>query len=306
MSDAWPTAPRPMRSSASLPIATARLERSRKMGPFVGIGKRFFEIDGLTFGGLLAIELFTTVLPLIIIGYSYMSGFSENASLGTVIVRQFGLDSESADVVRAAFGSSSGLQSTWTVIGILGWLVWGIPMSITVAAMFAKAWRREQFDIGGKLWRGIVWFLCYLVMIGVRERVAYAGDVAWLERTPMFIASIIPMWAFWSLSPVLLVRDGGRGRKSLLLAGFAGVIIDGLIMGVAVHIAFPLLLDGWTEFGPIGVAMTIMTWCGVIGIAWVVTACAGAIIWERTAPTATVLEAQTAVPDEPVDEVDSV
>jgi hypothetical protein len=42
--------------------------------------------------------------------------------------------------------------------------------------------------------------------------------------------------------------------------------------------------------------MVLMTWCGVIGIAWVLTACTGAIVWERDAPSATVIEAQTAVP----------
>lgn len=91
----------------------------------------------------------------------------------------------------------------------------------------------------------------------------------------------------------------------MFLAGLAGVIIDGVVMGIAVRIAFPILLDGWTQFGPIGVAMTLMTWCGVIGIAWVVTACMGAIIWERNTPTETVLEAQTAVPDELLDEQDA-
>ena len=40
--------------------------------------------------------------------------------------------------------------------------------------------------------------------------------------------------------------------------------------------------------------MTLMTWCGVIGVAWVVTACAGAMVWERNAPVDTVLDAQSA------------
>jgi len=277
----------------------ARLEQSRKLGPLVAVAKRFFEIDGLTYGGLLAIELFTTVLPLVIIGYSYISGFSENASLGVVIVRQLGLDSEGAEVVRAAFGSSSGLKSTWTFLGVLGFMLWGIPMAITVAGMFAKAWRREQFSIGTRIWRGIVWFLLYIVVLIVRERILKGPHVSDLGRVPLFLVGCIPTWVFWSLSPVLLVRDGGRGRKFLLWAGLAGVIIDGVIMGIAVRIVFPMLLSGWAQFGPIGVSMTLMTWAGVVGIAWVVTACAGAIVWERLAPATTVIEAQTSVPDAP-------
>jgi hypothetical protein len=40
--------------------------------------------------------------------------------------------------------------------------------------------------------------------------------------------------------------------------------------------------------------MTLMTWCGVVGSGWVVTACVGAVLWERTAPPETVIESQTA------------
>ena len=280
----------------------SRLERSRKLGPFVATGKRVVEIDGATFGGLLAIEFFTTVLPLVILGYSYFSGFEENASVGVVIGRQLGLDSAETEFVRSAFGSSSGLRSTWTVLGVLGFLIWGIPMAMTIAAMFARAWRREQFSVGARVLRGVVWFFLYLVTLALRERILNGGHVRVVERVPLFVVSLIPTWVFWSLSPVILVRDGGRGRKFLLWAGLVGVVIDGIIMNVAVRIVFPILLDGWKQFGPIGVAMTLMTWSGVIGVAWVVTACAGAIVWERNAPATTVIEAQTAVPNTPGDQ----
>ncbi len=284
----------------------ARLEQSRKIGPPVAVGKRFVEIDGGTYGALLAIEFFTTVLPLVILGYSYFSGFADNASVGVVIGRQLGLNGSETEFVRSAFGSSSGLRSTWTILGVFGFLVWGIPMAMTIAAMFAKAWRREQFSAGTRLWRGIVWFFLYLVVIAVRERILNGGHVSVFERVPLFALSMIPVWAFWSLTPVLLVRDGGRGRKFLLWSGLVGVVVDGIIMSIAVRITFPILLDGWKQFGPIGVAMTLMTWGGVIGVAWVVTACAGAIVWERNAPATTVIEAQTAVPLAPAEQPEPV
>ena len=46
--------------------------------------------------------------------------------------------------------------------------------------------------------------------------------------------------------------------------------------------------------GPIGVAMEIMTWCAVLGTGRVITACVEAVLWQRTAPTDTVLQARTA------------
>ena len=83
--------------------------------------------------------------------------------------------------------------------------------------------------------------------------------------------------------PLLATRTGGTG-----------VVIDGVIVPIVGRLIFPKVIDAWTEFGPIGVAMALMTWCAVLGTAWVITACVGAVMWERTAPTDTVLEAQTA------------
>src|SRR4051794_35437453 len=146
----------------------ARLERSRSGGPLVAAVKRFFDIDGLTHCGLLAIELFTTVIPLMILGFSYLSGFAEHESVGNVFINTLGLGGSSANTVRSAFGSSSALRSTWTIFGMASFLVWGIPMPITVASMFAAAWRREQFSLVSRLWRGAVWFLAYLSTLALQ------------------------------------------------------------------------------------------------------------------------------------------
>ena len=110
------------------------------------------------------------MIPLTIIGFSYLSGFADNASPGTIFIRQFALEHPLSDRVREAFGHSSGLRADWTLIGVAGFLIWGIPMSSTVASIFAKAWRRAQFAFVERLWRGTVWFALYLVMITIRER----------------------------------------------------------------------------------------------------------------------------------------
>ena len=288
-------------SASSNPLAVRRrleeryrrLAEARQVRPVAAIVARFNEIDGGTLGALVSVQLFTTVIPLIIMGFSYLTGFADNVSPGTVVSRELGLASPLTEHVRAAFGHSSGLRSSWTVIGVAGFLVWGIPMSITIAGIFAKAWRRQQFGLGGKLWRGVVWFALYLAMIAVRERIGFGGHHHHAMRTLRFVASLVPVWIFWSLTPALLVRDGGRGRTYLVLAGLAGVVIDGTILPLAARIFFPQLLSGWDEFGPIGVAMALLTWCGVIGTGWVVTACVGAVLWERTAPSKTVIESQT-------------
>ncbi len=271
-----------------------RLNESRALSPLKAVLLRFKEIDGGTQGVLVSVQLFTVVIPLMILGFSYFTGFADNASPGTVWIRELGLSGATSDTVRGAFGDTAALRSLWTVVGVAAFLVWGIPMSIMVAGMFAKAWQREQFGTGQKLARGALWFLLYLTMLVLRERIAFGAEYTGVMQVLMFVIALIPVWVFWSLTPLVLVRDGGHGFAYLALAGLAGVVIDGVIVPLAGRLIFPRVIDAWTSFGPIGVAMAIMTWCGVLGTAWVITACVGAVLWERNAPTDTVLEAQTA------------
>jgi hypothetical protein len=265
----------------------------RKKGLTAAVASRFTEIDGGTLGTLVSVQLFTTVLPLMIIGFDYFSGFAENASPGIVFSREVGLVSPLTDRVRDAFGESSAFRSSWTFLGVGGFLVWGIPMSITIASIFAKAWRREQFGMGQRLLRGVTWFVLYLTMLALRGLIALDHDHPGSFRPLLFMFALVPVWIFWSLTPVLLVRDGARGFRYLALAGLAGMIINGITLPLAARIVFPPLLRGWEGFGPIGVAMAVMTWCGVSGIGWVLTACVGAVLWERAAPADTVIASET-------------
>jgi hypothetical protein len=273
-----------------------RLLSARQVRPLVAIGQRYKEIDGSTLGIMVSVLLFTTVIPLMILGYAYLDGFAENVSPGTIWARELGLGHPRSDHVRSAFGDAAGLESNWTLLGVAGFLLWGIPMAITVAGVFARAWRRAPLPLVPRVIRGTAWFLLYLAMMVCRERIVFGGHHSLAIRVALFGVAQIPVWIFWSLTPVLLIRDGARGMAYLAMAGLAGVVIDGVTIPLAGRLFFPSLLDGWNGFGPIGVAMALLTWCGVIGTGWILTACVGAILWEREAPPATVIESQTAMP----------
>ena len=273
-----------------------RLLAARRLRPAVAIAHRYREIDGTTQGILISVLLFTTVIPLIILGFCYLDGFAENMSPGRIWIRELGLGHPRSDRVRDAFGDAAALESNWSVLGVGGFIVWGVPMAMTVAGIFARAWRRAPLPPIPRVIRAGVWFLLYLAMMVCRERIVFGGHHTASVRVLLFFVALIPVWIFWSLTPVLLIRDGARGASYLAMAGCAGVLIDGVVIPLAGRLIFPALLDGWNGFGPIGVAMALLTWCGVIGTGWILTACVSAILWERDAPAETVVETQSAVP----------
>lgn len=269
-----------------------RLQESRRLKPLTALVARYTEIDGGTQSAVVSTQLFTTVIPLMIIGFSYMHGFANNASPGTIFTRQFALEHPLSDRLREAFGNSAGLRADWTLIGVASFLVWGIPMAASVASIFAKAWRRQQYGLVTRLLRGTGWFALYLVTIAARERIMFGHHYHGLGRGLLIVIGLLPVWLFWSLTPILLVRDGSRGVSQLALAGLAGVVIDGLAIPLGSRLFFPSLLHDWDGFGPIGVAMALLIWCGVVGAGWVLTACVGAVLWERNAPSDMVVESQ--------------
>ena len=229
-----------------------------------------------------------------ILGFSYFHGFSDHVSPGRIWIRELGLGHPRSDRVQLAFGESAGLKTSWSFLGVAGFLVWGIPMSMTIAAIFAKAWRRAELPLIQRALRGSIWFMLYMAMVTCRERIVFGADHSHGVRVLLFAVALVPVWIFWSLTPVVLVREGGRGWSYLALAGFAGVVIDGIAIPLSGRLLFPPLLDGWDGFGPIGVTMALLTWTSVIGTGWVVTACLGAVLWERRAPADEVVELQTA------------
>lgn len=277
----------------------ARLQQRRSMGFLSAVLGRFNQIEGGNQATILSVTLFTTILPLIIIGFAYLHGFAGDASVGSLFDREVGLSGSLSQSVREAFGAADGVRSSWTIIGMAGFLLAGIPMAVTVAAIFARAWMREQMSFGQRLWRGVVWFVLYLVALGVHDEIAFGEDHSVVPGLLLYTASLMPVWLFWTCTPALLVRGGGRGWRFLGLAGLAGAVINGIVLAAAMRLIFPPMLAGWAGFGPMGVAMAIVTWCGVIAVGWVATACVGAVIWERSAPVDTVVEAETARDDVP-------
>jgi uncharacterized BrkB/YihY/UPF0761 family membrane protein len=273
-----------------------KLEESKNLR-FVVVGsKRFFEIEGLDLAGLLALELFTTIIPLVLLGYSWASDFNANLSFGDFMIKWMDLKGSSAQEVQDLFGTSADLKSTWTFLGLMGFLIWGIPMSSQVAKVFARAFRRERWGFWTEVWRGSLWFVVLLVsqvMTVWISRGKFGTDgPRWIFVT----IGAIPSLVLWSVSPLILVRNGSNGWRHLAWCGLVGVVLDTFGGRVVLKWIFPKLLNGWVSFGPIGVAMALMTTATIIAALWVVTAVLGAVLWERNAPAETVIASQVERP----------
>lgn len=259
----------------------AALKEHRLVRPSVAVAKRFFAVSGLDLGSFIALELFTTVLPILLIGYGRVNNFSHDVSIGQLFVDMVGASGRDVARIHREFGKASGIEHVWTLFGLAGFLVWGIPMSLTVCRMYAAAWQRPQYSTLQRLWRGAAWFVLYLAIAGVNEEVLQLSSHA--AVTPLlFVAACVCSALFWGTTPAMLVPSVNLSKRLFLTAGLVGAVVNVVVLRLVVRVVFPMLLSGWDGFGPVGVAFTIMTWCGALGVAWVVVACAGAVLFERS------------------------
>ncbi|MEI7546642.1 MAG: hypothetical protein WCK21_01085, partial [Actinomycetota bacterium] len=241
----------------------------------------------------LALELFTTVIPLMLLGFGWVSHFSSELSFGDLLIKQLELKGAAAEQVRGLFGSGASLKSTWTVFGLASFLVWGIPMSSQVAKTFGRAFRRERYPFWGEVWRGVIWFFLFLGTQALTVKISN-GHPGTVWEVLANVAGLAPSFLLWSVTPAILVRDdfhsfSGGSWKYLAWCGLAGVVLDTIGVRMLIRFLIPALLSGWVDFGPIGVAMALMTFCTVVAALWVITAGLSAVLWERRAPNDLVL-----------------
>ena len=270
--------------------AYQRLEDSKRLGVPVASTRRFFEIEGLDLAGLLALELFTTIIPLVLIGYGWAVQFSSTLSMGDFLISWMQLDGASATIVNDLFGTGASLKSIWTLTGLGGFLFWGIPMSAQVAKTWARAFRRERFPFWTEVGRGAIWFVLLMITQAVGLSLMRRPDS--VVNFAINALGFVPGFVLWAVSPFVLIRNGRLGWRHFVWCGLVGVVLDNIFARFALRWIFPQLLDGWVGFGPIGAAMALMTTCTIIATLWVVSACMSAVIWERKAPADTVVESQ--------------
>lgn len=151
-------------SAAQDQVARRReeLERSRHVGLVLLVQRRFKEIEGGELSVLIALSLFVAMVPLALLCFSWLTGFSSSASLADLIIRHYSLHEPVAGIVRDTFASAGADRSASSVLGVASWAVAGFPLAVSVQKTFARAWRVPMLPWMASYLRGGLWFVLYV------------------------------------------------------------------------------------------------------------------------------------------------
>lgn len=268
-----------------------KLEQNKRIGILPATTKRFFKISGADLAGLLTLSLFTTLIPIIVLGIGRLTLARPHLTVGDRLAQRIGIQGNLVNLMHDAFPSGKDLKPLYTFFGVAGYLIYGIPLAIQVGRIFAKAYDSRRFPYIIEIVRGTLWFIAFLTATTVGQVTSrHYLSASGLGSYSLYIAIL---FVLWTLTPAILVRDGTAGIKYLMVVGAFGAFVQSVILPIVFAIIIPLFLKSWSNFGSLGVAIVITTWCGITSFAWVTIACFGGTLSDRRAKNIPMSEALT-------------
>ena len=276
--------------------AVRRLLAMRAISIPTAIVRRFFKIDGIRKAMLMAFNLFISILPLMIITFALVSRVRNRISLSQVFIEQFNLKGETATVVRGAFPPTGNIIKVASVIAVASFALSGFDVASVFQRTFADAWNVKHYRGWRGPVRGAIWFVlvfCTFAFGQLLQRVP-AKHGAWAYVLSIPIVLVMHYW-FWLLTPRLLL-DKPLDEHDLRPGAILGMIGSSALWALSL-----VILPGWFSwygrgFGGVGIALAMLSWTYVVSIVWVVIVVISAVMWERSAPIAAVIEVSDADP----------
>ena len=268
------------------------LERNRHVGLLLLAQRRFKAIEGGELSVLIALSLFVAMVPVVLLGFSWLTRFSSSANLASLLIRHYNLHEPVAGIVRDTFASASADRSASSVLGVASWAVAGFPLAVSVQKTFARAWRVPMLPWMASYLRGGLWFLLYVAtQFGVEAATWTLGRNLGLGVLAG-LAGVALTFVLWLATPHLLLGKDLGGWRGLVPTATAGTVVT-----VGLRLLSLLLLPRWlaswaVPFGAIGTSIALLLVVQLLATGWVVVAAFGAVYWERITDQDTVIRTE--------------
>jgi uncharacterized BrkB/YihY/UPF0761 family membrane protein len=167
-------------------------------------------------------------------------------------------------LVVSAFGSEASNAAAASVVGVLGFLVFGLGLGKIVQDVYARAWRIRVGSPADR-WRFAIWFVVSAALLGLQvAEESVVSSLGWVLVSPIGFAVLV---AFWLWTPWFLLHR--RVRLALLLPG--ALLAAVTYMGAATVSEFLLgywVTDNGRFFGSFGVVLALLAWGQVVAGIW--------------------------------------
>jgi membrane protein len=215
---------------------------------------------------------FTALFPLLLIAGAYLPG---GDSLSDELIERFRLSGSDAELIQTLFAEPTTTKEAVSWLSVL--LLMGSALSLTRALqrLFELSWRLPMRSYRGTL-DGLKWLLSVVVWITV---IASARE--WLvDRTGPFVALAIALtggFALWMWTPFVLLGGRVGWRRLVPSAILTSVSMTALNIGSIVYMP-EAISSAADRYGPIGIAIALLSWLVAAGFVLVACAAVGAVL----------------------------
>jgi membrane protein len=210
---------------------------------------------------------FTAVVPLLVIASAFLPGTDDLAS---ELIDRFDLRGETAQLVRDVFAQPDAVRQSISWLGVL--LLLGATLSFTRALqrVYEHAWKLEARGLAGTR-AGLIWIGGILLWSTV-----FASVRQWLLDLTGPLGSLTILLAgnaaLWLWSPWVLLAGRVAWQRLVPTALLTSVAMTTISIGSVIYMPEALSRSA-THYGPIGIAIALVSW--LVGIGFALTVCAG-------------------------------
>ena len=252
--------------------------------------RRFNKIEGKHLAIVIALNLFVAVIPLIIIGYAFISAFNPHRDVGSLLASNLHLTGSTAAIVKDTFATANSGKHVALSISLISLLITGLDVSATAQIAYARAFSMTPLRGVQKYLRGAAWLILLLADTGIALMLRSLATHYHIWFTlGVAIVLLLLEFGFYLVTPRLLLDLPFKWRD--LVPGALVCCVAALIL----HVVLSFFLRKWFgeyghAYGGFGIALALAAGVGIIASFWVWIAAVMGVYWERKAGPAAVAQ----------------
>ena len=213
----------------------------------------------------LVLGTFLSMVPALLAVYALadLSAGSGNGIAQHLIYRLH-IHQPASALVVSAFGSEASNAAAASVVGLLGFLIFGLGLGKIVQDVYARAWRIRAGSPTDR-WRYAIWFVVSTVLLGLQvTEESIVSSLGWVLTIPIGFAVLV---AFWLWTPRFLLHR--QIKLARLLPG--ALLVAATYMGASTVSEFLLgywITDNGRLFGSFGIVLALLAWGQVLAGIW--------------------------------------
>lgn len=218
---------------------------------------------------------FTALVPLLVIASAFLPGTD---GLATELIRRFHLRGDTAQLVHEVFAQPDAVRQSVSWLGVVLLIAAALSFTRALQRVYEHAWRLETRGLAGTR-AGLIWIGGVVVWSTL-----FAAVRDWLLGLTGPVGSLTILLAgnaaLWLWSPWILLAGRVDWRALVPSALLTSVAMSAISVGSVIYMPEAIGRSA-THYGPIGIAIALVSWLVGIGFALTVSAGVGAVLGEQ-------------------------